>query len=465
MKKLLFLACVGAFICMQETHAGAGRRRNKELLGTSQAQNQTPAGTSGSLVPLKPADKPILSGATRPTFGATQSNLSRLLSDAKKASEDLLNMVMSDADAAIVTPEELQQAQQGIQAATTQGLTSMLDLINRNLTSITSEQERKKQLLTKSLIEKELLNRDYDVTWEANPLMKPATQPTPSAPAADDDDEITWETNPRAQQYTDAELRRQAFAEKQAYLKSLKDQSKAAFEEEELARQHARRDAGLLMNESEADNVTIRKGGIALQYGPSLQDSVDARSRQAMTSPVYDIDEDYAPTTTSTSAATSAVRPSSAASSSGASAAVSAVPTPTSAAATSAVQTSSAAVSLTDDDSDDALRQRAVQQALSSTGANAVIFNTLDAFGLSSAQLNNVRNASERDRKSVINDLLNRLDLSSEQEFDASDAIYAFIRLDTAEQDKIITAFEETIQIFGDLMIDQRLRGISRRSN
>ncbi|NBV40787.1 hypothetical protein EBR77_02995 [bacterium] len=435
MKKLLFLACVGAFICMQETHAGAGRRRNKELLGTSQAQNQTPAGTSGSLVPLKPADKPILSGATRPTFGATQSNLSRLLSDAKKASEDLLNMVMSDADAAIVTPEELQQAQQGIQAATTQGLTSMLDLINRNLTSITSEQERKKQLLTKSLIEKELLNRDYDVTWEANPLMKPATQPTPSAPAADDDDEITWETNPRAQQYTDAELRRQAFAEKQAYLKSLKDQSKAAFEEEELARQHARRDAGLLMNESEADNVTIRKGGIALQYGPSLQDSVDARSRQAMTSPVYDIDEDYAPTTTSTSAATSAV------------------------------QTSSAAVSLTDDDSDDALRQRAVQQALSSTGANAVIFNTLDAFGLSSAQLNNVRNASERDRKSVINDLLNRLDLSSEQEFDASDAIYAFIRLDTAEQDKIITAFEETIQIFGDLMIDQRLRGISRRSN
>jgi hypothetical protein len=92
MKKLLFLACVGAFVCTQETHAGAGKA-GRLPLGTSKTQNTTPAGTSGSLIPLKPAGSPILSGATRPTFGAIQSDVSRLLSDAKDLSQQLLNLV------------------------------------------------------------------------------------------------------------------------------------------------------------------------------------------------------------------------------------------------------------------------------------------------------------------------------------------------------------------------------------
>lgn len=103
MKKLLLLACVSAFVCTQETQAGAGRATTmkRQPLGTSQTANQTVAGASaaGTTI-LKPAnpEKQILSGATRPTLSATQSDVSRLLFEAKNLSEQLLAMVTGDSD-------------------------------------------------------------------------------------------------------------------------------------------------------------------------------------------------------------------------------------------------------------------------------------------------------------------------------------------------------------------------------
>jgi hypothetical protein len=191
MKKLLFLACVGAFICTQETHAGAGRAgrgTGRPPLGTPQAQNQTVAQASNSLTALNPAGRPILSGATRPTFGAKQSDVSRLLSDARQASEDLLNMFMGDANAAIVTPEatpsvdlsQLTPAQQQILADIRSALPKIntTDLRGR-LAALSNQPDDRIKPILKALIEKELASRSGT-----------SSAPTPSAPAAEDDNNL-----------------------------------------------------------------------------------------------------------------------------------------------------------------------------------------------------------------------------------------------------------------------------------